>query len=321
MEWEEYLKAIKLSPAKAMKGGQFTGQDLKTIIDPENLKKMAPSVPRAITEYMAAIDQLHTMAVDKSLAPYNVSEICQRFRDTFTQVYTLGIGISATTKIHICWTHIEEYFMLTGMESLYTADCSSQESAHGAVRKLEERSNLEVRQNRGGECERKKLETTVALFNYHNNVILPEVGEEFTEEAPAQPRSEVVSSLSSLANSLTTVRTSPELRNQSKIMSEATSDQATVTVFPDLETMVASSDIMIPEVKEQSSRSECCDHVDTDMETRSLTEDSNLREVFRHSISRCESSDTSDVTGLSSLACSPTAVDLKVVFFVFLNFF
>ena len=276
MEWEEYLKAIKLSPAKAMKGGQFTGQDLKTIIDPENLKKMAPSVPRAITEYMAAIDQLHTMAVDKSLALYNVSEICQRFRDTFTQVYTLGIGISATTKIHICWTHIEEYFMLTGMESLYTADCSSQESAHGAVRKLEERSNLEVRQNRGGECERKKLETTVALFNYHNNVILPEVEEEFTEEAPAQPRSE---------------------------------------------TMVASSDIMIPEVKEQSSRSECCDHVDTDMETRSLTEDSNLREVFRHSISRCESSDTSDVTGLSSLACSPTAVDLKVVFFVFLNFF
>merc|ERR1719158_1330413 len=74
-------------------------------------------------------------------------------------------------------------------------------------------------------------------------------------------------------------------------------------------------------------RSERYDHADTDTETRSSAEDSledaplfrsfsscspryrkvhnKTREVFRHSISRCESSDTSDITSLSSLANSP----------------
>ena len=75
------------------------------------------------------------------------------------------------------------------------------------------------------------------------------------------------------------------------------------------------------------TRSERYDHADTDTETRSSAEDSledaplfrsfsscspryrkvhnKSREVFRHSISQCESSDTSDVTSLSSLANSP----------------
>merc|ERR1719158_781256 len=75
------------------------------------------------------------------------------------------------------------------------------------------------------------------------------------------------------------------------------------------------------------TRSERYDHADTDTETRSSAEDSledaplfrsfsscspryrkvhnKTREVFRHSISRCESSDTSDITSLSSLANSP----------------
>merc|ERR1719158_1459163 len=80
------------------------------------------------------------------------------------------------------------------------------------------------------------------------------------------------------------------------------------------------------------TRSDRYDHADTDTETRSSAEDSledaplfrsfsscspryrkahsnNKETVFRHSISRCESSDTSDITSLSSLANSPTAVD------------
>ena len=77
------------------------------------------------------------------------------------------------------------------------------------------------------------------------------------------------------------------------------------------------------------TRSDRYDHADTDTETRSSAEDSLEdaplfrsfsscspryrkvagREVFRHSISRCESSDTSDLTSqLSSAANSPTTV-------------
>ena len=79
------------------------------------------------------------------------------------------------------------------------------------------------------------------------------------------------------------------------------------------------------------TRSERYDHADTDTETRSSAEDSledaplfrsfsscspryrkvhsgSNKEVLRHSISRCESSDTSDVTSLSSLANSPTTL-------------
>ena len=78
------------------------------------------------------------------------------------------------------------------------------------------------------------------------------------------------------------------------------------------------------------TRSERYDHADTDTETRSSAEDSledaplfrsfsscspryrkvhgSSKEVLRHSISRCESSDTSDVTSLSSLANSPTTL-------------
>merc|ERR1719215_1105717 len=75
------------------------------------------------------------------------------------------------------------------------------------------------------------------------------------------------------------------------------------------------------------TRSERYDHADTDTETRSSAEDSledaplfrsfsscspryrkvhnKSREVFRHSISQCESSDTSELTSLSSLTASP----------------
>ena len=133
--------------------------------------------------------------------------ICARFRDTFTEVYKLGLGLSATPKILICWTHIPEWFQLeeTGKDTLYMADCSNTESCHGAVRRLEERSNLEVRRNRGGERERRSLETTIGTFNWHNSALadedepMVEVAEEPMMEVTDEPMMEVTEELNSLA--------------------------------------------------------------------------------------------------------------------------
>ena len=63
-----------------------------------------------------------------------------------------------------------------------------------------------------------------------------------------------LTSLSSLANSPTAVKTSPELRRQTEIVTEATSDRAVnAKSCPELEAMVSHSGIKIPVVCEQSS--------------------------------------------------------------------
>ena len=52
------------------------------------------------------------------------------------------------------------------------SDCSYGESSHGAVKRLEESRNLEVRRNRGSQRELNALESTIANFNWSNEVIL-----------------------------------------------------------------------------------------------------------------------------------------------------
>ena len=125
-----------------------------------------------IIRYMTCMDKMHTMCVAKSFVPYDVRGILAEFREYFTKAYKLGIGLSATTKIHICWSHIEEYFDLqTGLETLYTADCSNFESCHGAIKKVEQSRNLEVRTNRGSDRERRALESSLAHHNFSTNFI------------------------------------------------------------------------------------------------------------------------------------------------------
>ena len=121
---------------------------------------------------MTCIDKMHTMCVAKSFVPYDVRGILAEFREYFTKAYKLGIGLSATTKIHICWSHIEEYFDLqTCLETLYTADCSNFESCHGAIKRIEQSRNLEVRTNRGSDRERRALESSLAHHNFSTSMI------------------------------------------------------------------------------------------------------------------------------------------------------
>ena len=70
--------------------------------------------------------------------------------------------------------HIPEWFQLeeTGLHTLYVSNCSYGKSAHGAVKRLEESRNLEVRRNRGSQRELNALESTIANFNWSNEVIL-----------------------------------------------------------------------------------------------------------------------------------------------------
>ena len=190
--WREHLNECKLqTPAHTGAGGKYNGQDIKAILEPENLAKLAARIPddlervepegkeretrgEIITQYMASLDLLHTMCVAKSVIPYNVWGICLSFRKTFVKVYKLGLGISATPKIHICWSHIPEWYLLpeTGLDTLYMSDCSNCESTHGAVKRLEQRSNLEVRRNRASKRELNCLESSIASFNFANDVIL-----------------------------------------------------------------------------------------------------------------------------------------------------
>ena len=117
-----------------------------------------------ITDNMSALDLLHTICVAKSVKPYDVWGICLKFRTNFKKVFDLGLEISATRKVHICWTHIPEWYMLeeTGLHTLYTIDCSNGESVHGA---------MEIRRNRGSIRECRAPVTTVAGFNWANDVI------------------------------------------------------------------------------------------------------------------------------------------------------
>ena len=75
------------------------------------------------------------------------------------------------------------------------ADCSNTESCHGDVRRLEERSNLEVRRNRGGERE----------LNWHNSTLadedepMMEVTDEPMMEVTDEPMMEVMEELNTLA--------------------------------------------------------------------------------------------------------------------------
>ena len=173
--WDLFIKEIKLTPSHAGAGGTYNGQDLKIFFRSENLQKIAAKIPHGetITAYMAAIYRLHTMCVAKSVIPYNVWGILQEFRDTFEAAYDLGIGLSATTKIHICVTHIPEWFMMeeTGLETLYPADCSIFESCHRVIRRIEESRNTEIRTNRGSDRERRALESTLAHHNYGTDMI------------------------------------------------------------------------------------------------------------------------------------------------------
>ena len=68
--------------------------------------------------------------------------------------------------------HISEWFQETGLHTLYMSDCSNGESGHGAVKRLEQSRNLEVRRNRGSQRELNALESTIANFNWSNEVIL-----------------------------------------------------------------------------------------------------------------------------------------------------
>ena len=189
--WDQHIKELRLTPSNAGAGGKYNGQDLKIFLRSENLEKLALKIPddedRLQTEdgdeeresrgdiiirYMTCIDTMHTMCVAKSFVPYNVRGILAEFREYFTKAYKLGIGLSATTKIHICWSHIEEWFDLqTGLETLYTADCSNFESCHGAIKKVEQSRNLEVRTNRGSDRERRALESSLAHHNFSTSMI------------------------------------------------------------------------------------------------------------------------------------------------------
>ena len=188
--WDQHVKELRLTPSNAAAGGKYNGQDLKVFLRPENLEKLAPKIPddedrvpenedevretrsEIIINYMTCIDKLHTMCVAKSFVPYDVRGILSEFKEYFTKAYKLGLGLSATTKIHICWTHIPEWFeMQTGLETLYTADCSNFESCHGAIKRIEQSRNLEVKTNRGSDRERRALESSLAHHNFGTDII------------------------------------------------------------------------------------------------------------------------------------------------------
>ena len=188
--WDKFVRELRVTPSNTGAGGKYNGQDLKTFLRPENLQKLAGLIPddedrvpddedeeresrgEIITTYMACIDKLHTMCVAKSFVPYDVRGILSEFKEYFTKVYKLDIGLSATTKIHICWTHIPEWFeMQTGLETLYTADCSNFESCHRAVKRIEQSRQLEIKTNRGSDRERRALESSLAHHNFSTNMI------------------------------------------------------------------------------------------------------------------------------------------------------
>ena len=58
--------------------------------------------------------------------------------------------VAATVKVHIAFSHVEEYMDATG-KTLYTADCSPTESTHSAFAKTQHRHGFQVTHNFGTE--------------------------------------------------------------------------------------------------------------------------------------------------------------------------
>ena len=61
--------------------------------------------------------------------------------------------------------------MQTGLETLYTADCSNFESCHRAVKRIEQSRQLEIKTNRGSDRERRALESSLAHHNFSTDII------------------------------------------------------------------------------------------------------------------------------------------------------
>ena len=84
--------------------------------------------------------------------------------------------VAATVKVHIAFSHVEEYMDATG-KTLYTADCSSTESTHGAFAKTQHRHGFQVSHNFGTESHEARLLGTVKFHNARNDFITNEVAE------------------------------------------------------------------------------------------------------------------------------------------------
>ena len=150
--WDQHVKELRLTPSNAAAGGKYNGQDLKIFLRTENLEKLAPKIPddedrvpenedevretrsEIIIKYMTCIDKLHTMCVAKSFVPYDVRGILSEFKEYFTKAYKLGLGLSATTKIHICWTHIPEWFEMQTTQPTATTLKAATEQLRGLSR-------------------------------------------------------------------------------------------------------------------------------------------------------------------------------------------
>ena len=82
--------------------------------------------------------------------------------------------VAATVKVHIAFSHVEEYMDATG-KTLYTADCSSTESTHGAFAKTQHRHGFQVSHNFGTESHKARLLGTLKFHNARNDFITNEV--------------------------------------------------------------------------------------------------------------------------------------------------
>ena len=174
---------LGLKPQRTMIGGQYNGPELRLVLQAAADGKLPEEIEdrEVIAAYCAAILDFYGLCVAKQLDP-NYKARIQNFRDKFFAVYDLKVFgekrdlVAATVKVHIAFSHVEEYMDATG-QSLYTADCSSTESTHGAFAKTQQRHGFQVTHNFGTESHEARLLSTVKFHNARNDFITNEVAE------------------------------------------------------------------------------------------------------------------------------------------------
>ena len=185
------------------KGGCYAGPSIKKILRKtlDDLEQMLPpEYGKPATEFLRATSQAYELCMAKNVpSPDSTKPIFDEFRRTFLVLKNL-LSLSATLKVHIIsgeWSsiklhinntfflfvdHTQEYFRMTGRTFRHTSG-EYVETTHSKLRKMEEKSNLQVRKEaHGSSTHLDRLLRSTCLWNYR--VLGKEKGKKTNPQRP-----------------------------------------------------------------------------------------------------------------------------------------
>ena len=125
-------------------GGEFTGKVLQKIISPSSLSLLSTYLGDTAGPYIQYLDSLreiYIVCAKKHLDDdYSYEQKVTRFQQSFDEVHRL-FNLSETTKVHILYSHVQEFLSLHGHTMAMFSD-EPIETCRGQLRFMERRHNF-----------------------------------------------------------------------------------------------------------------------------------------------------------------------------------